>query len=283
MKNLFAFNLNSHEGEGAFSANGAKYITARAEASASNELDASEKNLQSVKKRAAPWWLLLLAELFLVGGIFVLAVFVLPGDDESWAEMYGKFPWAVYAGTGAVVLGIALFALCAIRKKHIADNVEYKNADARVQKALGRIKESLCIPAGAPEVDVLAELYKIGKDGKIRPRRRNGRFYNIPFYVYLNGDCLCFARPEAVYSIPLSSFVCIYKINKSVNLTFWNKAVPFNKPPYKQFKIRASQYGMKYVKPYYAVSVREGEEECCVYVPSYELEKILGLKSMPVL
>ena len=136
MKNLFAFNLNSHEGEGAFSANGAKYITARAEASASKELDASEKNLQSVKKRAAPWWLLLLAELCFVGGIFVLAVFVLPGDDESWAEMYGKFPWAVFAGTGAVVLGIALFALCAIRKKHIADNVEYKNADARVQKAL---------------------------------------------------------------------------------------------------------------------------------------------------
>ena len=62
-----------------------------------------------------------------------------------------------------------------------------------------------------------------------------------------------------------------------------NKDVPMNSPTYKPYKVRANQYGMLFVKPYYGMQFKGAEGEYEILIPPYELETMRSLVELPVL
>lgn len=56
-----------------------------------------------------------------------------------------------------------------------------------------------------------------------------------------------------------------------------------NSPTYKPYKVRANQYGMLFVKPYYGMQFKGAEGEYEILIPPYELETMRSLVELPVL
>ena len=100
--------------------------------------------------------------------------------------------------------------------------------------------------------------------------------------VFVENDMLCFADLHGVYALPLSGFVDITRINKSIALPNWNKETSPKDEQYKTYKIRDNDMGMYTIKPYYQVNLKIQGEDYQITLPNYELKNFLSVLSLNV-
>ena len=180
--------------------------------------------------------------------------------------------------TAAVWGALALVARQ--RKQKIEQSDEAKTALQKSEALMKECYETLGVPKGAADMDVLCSQYRV-KDGKIVNKPvANYTFINTELKVFLQDEALCFADINQKFAIPKDALLSIRTVNKAISLPTWNKQKHFGEAPYDKYKLSANRYGYS-SKPYYALCIRtELGVDYELYFPCYELpiiQKLTGL------
>lgn len=281
MKNFF--NCNSKEMP--YPVPDAKqYITRRIPETELNKIqEMRAKAEQAEKKSSLPLVLQIVYWVAALGFVICLCGLLENIGEVSFAEMYANAAGVFYAGAVCFVVFAALFVYKLILRKKVVQSSAFAQMEADAAKVLAVSKEAMGIPEDARETDIFIRLYKITRRGKERNANLFAEYVNQKFYVYQREDVLCFATLEYEVSVPVRSFFAYQKKQKSANFSGWNKDVPMNSPTYKPYKVRANQYGMLFVKPYYGMQFKGAEGEYEILIPPYELETMRSLVELPVL
>ncbi len=281
MKNVFGLNLTDKKASvSQDDMDGAVFIT--------NKLDVEEiKRFSSIqdeidvqsKKLRLPLPLSIIKGIsYLVGMICVIALL---RARVTMQEAFDNAPWVFYMMF--VFLGIALVLTVIeriIRAKH-SKSGEFKEHLDEVEKMAEYSMRALNIPENAPAVDVLMYEYKLKKD-KIVPYRKMYTHTPMIFYVYHDESCLYLGDHTMVLTFNKRDFKSIDRVNKSIEISCWNKDKPFNSPEYKKYKIYANNLGTLQIKYHYSMKISSDYGEYEILIPPYEAEVFAGILGLPV-
>lgn len=242
-------------------------------------LDGEAETLNKISDKATPRPLRIAYMVFMLVAVFCLVLILKAWGNLTFAEVFQKFSFAFYLGIGCAVLWGITYILIRKRAKTILESDEavlaMNHFDAIVKSALS----ALGIPPTALQADVLLSGYK-NRNGKIMIPAQT--FDNAELYIFTENDTLYLADCYKKYGIPLAEIRGIQTIRKRIRMNQWNKETPYNKEPYKTYKIRQDQ-GQYFVKPYYALEILHDCETYLLYFPPYELpvfEQILQNQSI---
>ena len=252
---------------------GDMFIVASTSAAKEAEMNKATEQAKGLNKKAdMPLWMKII---YYPCGIFALIVLLgILRADVTFEEGYRNAPALHWIGGACGVIAVALFIYSKLKKSKVEKSIEYVEAGIRLGAAAEEATKELGIPASAEDVDVLIGKYKL-KDGKLKfcavAPISGATFMNFSCSAFVEDGALCLADLSHKYAIPLSELTCIRKVKKRVAFRGWNKSVPFNEPPYKEFKFAANQYGDVFSKTHYILEFRHSSETWGVYFLPYEL------------
>lgn len=279
MKNVFGYPYSKTED---MPCDGARFITNRADAALKKEIDdVFGKALETNSKANLPGWLKTLKLICYVGAIIVAFSLLRNLGELTLAEMYGNAPAIFYGGGVCLVLWAVLFCVEKLKYKKVDDSGEIDKALESMEELNLRSEEQLGIPHDHKKVDVLSFRYT-EKNGKIKIKEE--LFYkhmNNEMKLFRNGDDLCLADIDSVYSFPINDIKKYVLKKKKANMDEWNKDVPFNKGEYKQYKITSNDYGTIFCR-YYAMQISDVFGEYELFFPEYELAQFKAIADAPV-
>lgn len=270
MKNLFSIDVKTKE------ISGQEFIIRKPDSELLEKSDKCADTLMGYKKKSgmplAYWiieFILLLAAAICLPGFFKGCL------NNGFEIAYQRGAAILIIGIIALVVGIAMSIFASVHNKKITKSPEVGEALSEMSELNNRIKESLLVPENSADIDVLCRPFKL-KKGKVK---RGGRFFycfNFSFWVFIEGENLCFADASGVYGVPLSSITDTELIKKTVTVTTWNKDEPIKDPKYKKF-VKVNNYGLYFIKPHYSLRFKHNDEEWEVLIPGYEIEVISEL------
>lgn len=277
MKNLFAINMNDDTGRGASE----QFILRRVDEELSKRQDESTKSLKEHEEKATlPKWLTIIRSICLTFFFIVLAACI-KASNGNIVKVFTSAPWLIISGA---VCGFIALVLWIVQKNKERNVLESRDLEHDIENA-GRIrKESLAclqIPENAGATDVFSRTYKI-KNGKEKRITDLFEYINFEFLAFREGDMLCLADIESVIGIPTAGITGIYKINKRVSFSGWNKEEHFHTGSYKPYKITENKYGTLYIKPHYSLRFTGFGEEYEILFPAYELDTFVRLTGASV-
>lgn len=261
---------------------GEDFITDRVSQAQERALDTQTDELRRIQKKTRlPLPLHLLD---LVSGFVTLVIFVsiLKASDEvSIRQLAETMPGLlVTLGISAAVWG-ALALMGHFRKRRIESSDTTEATLRAADVAIAQAYETLGVPAGAIDMDVLVGRYRI-KDGQpvIKPGQA-ATFANPEMKVFVENGELCFAAVSARYSIPLEQIVAIREIPKRISMTSWNKNSLPREGRYAPYRIQMNEHGQVFTRSYGVLDInRDGLAIYELYFPIYELpvlEQLTGI------
>lgn len=283
MKNIFGLNKSVSGGE-VF--DGAAFITASVAEECTAEVEENKKFAP-----ALPLPLSILQYVFVAMFAIALGIWVSSGKTfELMLQSSVYVPILMAAGfVGFVVIAIIDIA---ISKKFAKENglekvsdveefVEIHEVDEEAEAAAAaKVKSELGIPEDAADMDFLSFFYREGADGifPIKPFD----FMTLEMFAYKDGDLLCVADYNDVYSIPISAFTSIEKIERSVTVLGWSKDEGFDSEVYAEYGMTETAEGFISLPYYYsariAIENEDGEaEEFELLIPPYEYKAFSDL------
>jgi len=252
-----------------------------ASASATSEKQFVETYVQAAsleKKAQLPFWLQIVQWVCTI--LATISVLGILRADVSIEQAYQNAPAIFWAGgICAVIAGVLHFVS---KKKHntVVGSVEHVAVESKIDVLADEAIAELGVPEHAVNVDVLACKYK-NKDGKIKfysvSPMQMSVCHNQISAMFVENDTLYIANLSHKYAIPLSEITCIRRVKKRIPFLGWNKDVPFNKAPYKEYKYASNQYGDLFSKTYYILEFRHMGEAWGVYFLPHELSVISSL------
>ena len=275
MKNIFGINCSKMIPQDKREIDGKAYRTQKLPSENARELEDMQDRGEALEKKAKlPLWMTIV---MYIGFIFFVCCVGGIGEnigEISLSQMYSNAPWAFWGGGAALLVSLGLFVYGRKRSKSVGESAVAAEFVQDANEVMEKAKEALQIPEDAKEMDVFLFPYRVKKNGKAVQASFGAKFINKELYVYRKGDFLCFTSLEEEVSIPITSFIAIYRINKSAVFSGWNKTEPFRSPKYKPYKVRMNNYGMFFVKPHYSIRISGSEGDFEILIPSYELETI---------
>lgn len=204
-------------------------------------------------------------------------------DQLTLKQLYANSPF-IFCYELVSLIGFPILWLISLKKsKEVSESDDTVSKINRAKSLTDTSYEMLGVPHDAVEADVLMIRYKL-KNGEIKPTT-GGTFsmfesMTLSSKLFADEDNLYIADAATKYAFPFAEMRSIRRINKQITFPEWNKETEYNKGEYKQYKIKTNQYGMYFVKPYYALQISRGGEDYELYFPSYELnafERLTGL------
>ena len=236
--------------------------------------DRSDATVQNIERASSiPRWLDWIASILGMAGFIVAFGFLKALLEVSFETAYGNAGWMLYFGGACLLIALAIFVYKTYRNRTIVNSPAARDALAEQERLNARCFEDLGVPQTADDIDLFGEGFK-EKNGKAKRAWSMSQYVNLSCKIYRDGENLYLADIDGVYAFPLSGFFEIMAVRKTTTFSGWNKAVPFNKPPFKQYNIRRNNYGVFFVKPYYYVKFLAFNEEYMLVIPSYELETL---------
>lgn len=237
-------------------------------------MERSEETFQNIKRASSiPIWLDWIALTLGFVGMIVLTGFLNAMSDVSFSTAYNNAGWLLYAGGACLLVALAIFIYKIYRIRATMNSPATRDALAERERLNARCFEDLGVPQTADNIDLFCESFK-EKNGKAKKVWSTYQYINMSFKIYRDGENLYLADTDGVYAFPVSKFFEIMTVRKNALFTGWNKDVPFNKPPYKQYKVRRNKNGVFFVKPHYCIKFLAFNEEYALVIPSYELETL---------
>ena len=234
--------------------------------------DRSDETVQNIERTSSiPRWLDWTALILGMVGFIVVMGFLEALKDVDFSTAYNNSGWLLYGGGACLLVASAIFIYKIYRMRTTVNSPGARDALAERERLIARCFEDLGVPQTADDIDVFCETFK-EKKGKTKKVWSLYRYINMSCKIYRDGDNLYLADTDGVYAFPISSFFEIMTVRKNALFMGWNKDVPFNKPPYKQYKVRRNNYGVFFVKPHYYIKFLAFNEEYALVIPSYELE-----------
>ncbi len=277
MKNLFTINMDDDNDSGAYE----KFLLRRADAELIKKQDESIGLMKEHEQKASlPKWLILIRGLCMMFFFIVLIAYI-KSWNENGLKTFTAVPWLTVSGA---ICGFIALVLWLIEKQKASHVMESQDFHQNMESIVNIHKESLDflqVPENALNVDVFSRPYKI-KNGKEKRATDLFEYINFDMLVFREGEMLCLADDRSVIGIPLSDITGIYKINKRVNFSGWNKEDDFNTGAYKPYKITQNNYGILYIKPYYSLRFTGYGEVYEILFPAYELDTFVRLTDASV-
>ncbi|HEY8365250.1 MAG TPA: hypothetical protein VIK84_06720 [Haloplasmataceae bacterium] len=216
---------------------------------------------------------------------FIISIIFIGGilrSKVSISTAYKNAPYFFYIAGICLILGLTLYIVEKSKLRKLVESEYFKETLDKIEKDIEDAKQILGIPQDAYSLDVLTFTYKENDQGERKIcTSRLFQFINLDLYAYVKDDCLCFASVYEVLSIPLKSLIEIKEINKKASLAKWNKEVSYNAPEYKQYKIREAN-GILFIKPYYSIIINDPLGEFEIYIPCYDIDKIVQLTNLNI-
>ena len=268
MKNAFSINVTTNE-------NGAdKFKVKKLSEELTRRKEQSENTITDITRAASiPRWLEWVAIILGGFGLIVFASLLEALTDVGFATAYKNAGWLFYAGGASLIVALIIFILRTYKKRTTLNSPAVRDTLSESERLVYRCYEDLGVPYDADDVDIFAEGFKT-KNGKTKRAGMFFQYLNVACKIYRDGDNLYIADTDGVYAFPIVNFTGIVAVKKNATFNCWTKQQPFNKPPYKQYKVRHNNYGMFFVKPYYSVRFTALNEEYEIVIPSYEMDTL---------
>lgn len=274
MKNLFA--LNATDGKENGSLDGAFLETAKVDAAAAERMDELFRESERLGRRASPpswisslFYFCILAAA-VIGFFFVSSLFA-EGKDPIGAMTL--LPIALVLGTVAVFL----HRYAKRQRAAFFESDEAANLEARMKAEEGRIQASLGVPFGTAEADVISFRYKVEKDGGEKLLASGfGKYVNLVYNVWREGESLHFANWDHRITLPLSAIGAAEKVELRTLLPRWTKKASPTEAEYAPYRLEMTSYGVR-IRAVYRIPVSLAEGDFEILVPEYEKERLTSL------
>ena len=265
MRSLFTVNVKTKEH--GFD----EFLIRKSENTLKAQYDANAKLMSgAIKRRFQP--LIIISFIALMCGGFLTAFFLDEVSDADFAQVYSTMGWALYIGIAGIALFVIFFAAAIVWMRKFMAHPQTQNLLEEQTELRDKIARDLRVPKESAEIDVMGCPYKL-KGGK--PKYDYKSYENLPMWVFVENDNLCFADLLGVWAVPLSDITAIMPFPGHAPLTSWNKEEKFNSPTYKRM---VRFYKGKYiVKGYYLLQFMRHGEEWEVSIPMYDADVICKL------
>lgn len=176
------------------------------------------------------------------------------------------------------LVAVVMFVICGVIYRFMRKDIESRKdstianecRDVR-DRAVFLAHQELGIPATAPTIDFLTQMYLVEKNGKIKPSVASGTTHiNAAHYIYTQEGNLCIATNYTVFEIPLSSLRTASLQKKKATFPNWTKKERWGTKTYKQYKIGFAEG--KYYAKYYAVQIEDSRGSFELLIPNYDFE-----------
>ena len=261
MKNIFGMNLDKDE------LDAKKIILRETDEGLSKQQDDMGEDLEQYAKKATlsgPLSVLL----YISGLLMAICLYVTFVPDEPlW---WFLLPAGVF---GAITV---VLVICGnVRRNRVVNSDEFQTALQRSERVAEEARICLGVPADAADIDVFGCAYKI-KKGQVKQGIPGCEFINFSMWMFVEKDHLCLADVGAVYGISLSSILRVVRTERKITFDDWNKDAPYNKEPYKAFKIsKNNNTDILYMRGYCSVQFLLDGEECELVIPAYDIDPVL--------
>lgn len=274
MKPIFCIDVTHNKNNQ--TVNGNEFVTAKV---SNLQADMLEKAVDRVsaqeEKTKLPAFLNILRLVFLGTFVFCFSVFLSHmAGGSTFIQAYQNGPLLVWIGLGSLILWGLLAYWGSKKEKDIRQSDETQHIVATADQLLENVYEELKVPRTAASMDILVFRY-VEKKGQVVPKNTGIlTFMSCVCKVFSENGALCIADADQRYEIPFGQIRRIVTVNKEGFIPTWNKEIPTNKPPYKQYKLRIDNYGFIHFRPYYILELEHCGETWGIYFPSYELSLI---------
>lgn len=190
----------------------------------------------------------------------------------------------IHLAVGLGCMAIGGLGILAIRvySKKLAASPEMMALNKSAQELTSSLMMELNVPVSSMKMDIIFPIVKDKKGKEVVSAFTLTPYINYEMQVFVENDMLCFADLHGVYALPLSGFVDITCIKKSIALPNWNKEIFPKDERYKIYKIRDNDMGMYTIKPYYQVNLKIQGEDYQITLPNYELKNFLSILTLNV-
>ena len=275
MKNIFGLNKTLYGETGVEEFDGACFITKSLE----SEAEVEEAPKLEVPKLPLP--LSILQYVFV--GMFAITLGLWLYSGKSLSEMVQSSLYNVIIMAAGLLGFIAISIFEAVQSKKFATKngiatlselEEYEDIhdfdEEAEEAAASKVKAELGIPESASDMDFLSFFYREDENGPFPIKPFD--FMTMEMFAFSDGDNLCIADYNDVYSINKSNIKSIEKIEKETTLLGWSKDEPFDSEKYAEYEISENDEGFIVIPYYYSVRIDTNEEEFELVIPPYELE-----------
>lgn len=279
MKPIFCINVSQNKNNQTI--NGNEFVTAKVSSIRADMLEnAIDQVTTQEEKLRLPRWTNILRLVCLCAFLICFSIFfsnLLEGG--SFTEAYQNGPLLLWIGVGSLLLWGLLAFLDGKKEKTVNNSDETQRIITTADQLLENVYQELHVPESAANMDIMVFRY-VEKKGQIVPKNTGIlTFFTCVCKAFSENGAFCIADADQRYEIPFGQIRGIITVNKDGSIPVWNKEIPINKPPYKQYKLRIDNYGFIHFKPYYILEWEHNGETWGMYFPSYELPTIESLTS----
>lgn len=216
----------------------------------------------------------LLATMLLYAGLMTILFGVqygMWGGNSFWQALAAR-PWLFVIAAGLIAAGEAIFIRESRLEKKRETSEEARQIRTQSEELDREVYAKLNVPADAIPMDVLVYTYDM-KNGKAH----NGVYTAFDMRAFREEDKLCFADVGSVVGIPLSSIDSIRTEKRKLSFYFWNKGVPPDAQPYRQYRIRTGFFGAHVIREVLVLHIRSDSGEYELLIPPYESDTLSRL------
>ena len=278
------FGIDITEDKKRSSFNSDEYITKSAGESAAKRFEEKSAELDGkIAQYSLPTLLKIVKCLGLLCALAIISAVM--EEDLTLKIAYKNAPILMTVLLVGSVVGVFLFLYEIRERKKMASDPSVTEAVNEAKRATTEVFDELGVPTYAHETDILLFRYKV-KDGNIKPvptAMMPTPYVNAWAKVFSENGYLSIANVEGRYDIPLEEITGISKVNKKIQITGWNKEIPFNDETFKPYGVGWVSANRTIVfRGYGVLEFTHGGEDFGIYIPSYDLptfEFLLGMKA----
>lgn len=278
MKNVFGYPYSKTED---MPCDGARFVTERVDPAFKSEIDSSKQRIEEVKKKGRmPLIKLFLGGMFAPIGMYIYIRVMEMTDSMDIIAAFSVEPLLCTAFVLCMLIAAGTIVMLFVTNKKAQSSPELKEANARLASLDKNSEIMLGLPQEYEKVDVLSFEY-VEKDGKVRIKDTQPyRYLNSEMKLYKNGDMLCLADIERVYSFPIADIKKYVLKKRKTIISGWNKETPYNEGRYIQYRLSKNDSGSINCK-FCAMRCADSFGEYEVFFPVYELEAFKAIADAP--
>ena len=265
--------------------NGKEFITATAPEGMRTVLeDKAAKLEKSIESARLPSWLVMVRSIVGFGALlFAITAFRIVTESGIPYLFAGENLLITLLCVGCAVGWFMLNKYEKTREKSIVEAENIEGQSRALENELATIYLAMGVPQGADDADIIMFQYKI-KDGAVVPSAHAlipTPYINFENKIFDDGDNLCFADTENVYSFKKSDLRAIRTVEKKISVPSWNKKSMPTEGEYATYGMTVNKMGMVTMKRYHILEIEHEGELLGIYFPCYELdtfERLTGLR-----
>lgn len=201
--------------------------------------------------------------------------------DVTLTEAYDNAPYLFFISPVVFIIWLSIFLYEKNKSNRAAEDQILQNKNQMAITLAEDIFEDLNVPNSAIKMDVLGFKY-MNREGKLKILPIGITTHiNSEKRVYVENDTLYFADVDKVIAIPIHSIENIQKVKKRAVVPFWNKEIPYNRKPYKSYKIRVNQFGQFFIH-YGIMNIKDNGVQYMLYLPDYEIDELKKMVDIQV-